>query len=142
MYIYSSDAGNTIVTSGSSVINTGGSSNFRSGGSQTFQIKDTASIWSYIGFGTWDTTVYSASYPFMIYPFYNHTRIGKFNSILTNTMVFNNSGGVRHYNDVKIYDGFDLEVTGNLTVGGNIVVDGCIQYNCSGGGCITLGDCL
>lgn len=142
MYIYSSDAGNTIVTSGSSVISTGGSSNFRSGGSQTFQIKDTASIWSYIGFGTWDTTVYSASYPFMIYPFYNHTRIGKFNSILTNTMVFNNSEGVRHYNDVKIYDGFDLEVTGNLTVGGNIVVDGCIQYNCSGGGCITLGDCL
>jgi len=141
MYIYSSDAGNTITTSGSSVINTGGSSNFRSGSSQTFQVKDTASEWSYVAFGTWDTSIYSASYPFRIYPFKNHTRFGQFYSIPLNTLVFNLTE-VRHYNNVKIYDEHSLEVTGNLTVGGNIVVDGCIQYNCSGGGCITLGDCL
>jgi len=35
----------------------------------------------------------------------------------------------------------DNVFNGNLNVSGNIYVDGCIQYNCSGG-CITLGTCI
>lgn len=35
----------------------------------------------------------------------------------------------------------DLDVSGNVNISGNLIVQGCIQYNCSGT-CVTLGDCV
>lgn len=32
-------------------------------------------------------------------------------------------------------------ILGNVNITGNLVVTGCIQYNCSGS-CVTLGDCI